>query len=222
MKDKLLAETFMLYGLSSNNKSVHSFEQVSDSQIILNQITGLSIDEIKDFMRKLGNKASDESLDRSIRRYIDDLIEIGALKSGTRRRGEIERNDKEIQDRISVIKYDDYNKVLKNYNQVKNNLKPLYRIAKFLESECGDDPENDDTLKKFYNSYFSKGLTKYENYLADMFKAIETIEKMFEVYDYEDINPQINKKQKRINKKKLENLNILLVQIKIKYGYDTK
>ena len=222
MKDKLLTETFMLYGLSTNIKNEHPFKNVKNGQTIINQIIGLSIDEIKDFMRKLGNEASGESLDRSIRRYIDDLIQIGALKEGTRRKGEIERNDKGIQGRISVISYDDYKKQLKNYNQVEDNLKPLYRIAKFLESECGDDPENDDTIKKFYNSYFSNGLTKYENYLVDMFKALETLEKMFEIYESEDINPQTNKKQKRINRKKHKNLNTLLVQIKIKYGYDTK
>ena len=222
MKDKLLTETFMLYGLSTNIKNEHPFKNVKNGQIILNQIIGLSIDEIKDFMRKLGNKASDESLDRSIRRYRDDLIEIGALKLGTRRKGEIERNDKGIQGRISVISYEDYNKTLKNYKQVKDNLKPIYRIAKILESECGNDIKNDDTIKKFLVHYFSNGLTKDENYLSEMFEALETIDKMFEIYDGKTTNQKAKTKQKRINRKKRENIFDLLATIKINHGYDTK
>ncbi len=159
--------------------------------------------EIFDIMEKVDGKSSSQSAkERRLRRYIEDFQSIGALKENARIRN--------LTCGMNGISLEDYSLNLINYSNVQDSLKPLYRIVKILNSECGDNPENDDTISRFVESYFSNGLECDDNSENELLNNINVILDMMSVCEEES----------RVQK--LGNALNILSDIKMHHGYNVK
>lgn len=161
--------------------------------------------EIFDIMEKVDGKASLQSAkERRLRRYIEDFQNIGALVSDTR--------ISNLSNGMNGIPLKDYSLNLIDYSAVRGSLKPLYRVVKILNSECGEDPKNDQTIAKFKEKYFSNGLEYSEDSKNEMMGSLNIIMDMINVYEPES----------QIIRQKYDNVFSILADIKINHGYDVR
>ncbi len=185
MKKKLVIESFIVYMLSAglDCMSIDIYEMIE-------KVDGCSIEE--------------EAKERRVRRYIEDFKQIGALKPDAKVRT--------LEEGISGISAEDYSLNLINYLDVDNSLKPLYRVTKILNSECGDNPRYDSTIDKFKKMYFSNGLEFNPDTKYDLVMSIANIWDMINLYESED----------KIERQKFDNIFSIIMKIKSQHGYNVR
>ncbi len=183
MRKKLVIESFIVYMLSAG-------------------IDCMSID-VYEMIEKVDEcKIDEEAKARRLRRYIEDLKQIGALKPDARVRT--------LEEGISGISAKDYSLNLINYADVDDCLKHLYRVTKILNSECGDNPRSDDTVDKFKKMYFSNGLEFNANTKYDLVMSVSDIWDMINLYEPEN----------KIEKQRFDNVFSIIMKIKCEHGYN--
>lgn len=169
--------------------------------------------DIYQFMEAVDGKPSNnEAKARRLRRYIDDLVSIGALVEGTRVRN---MDDLETGDSDSAILASSYSNNPKSYSEVPEDLKFISHIDFILRSSCGEDVKHDDTIPEFIESYFTDDFPYNEDNFHVFSSEVEAIREMLEVYE------KINESHMNIGRGTYNNAFGLLADIKLEYGFNT-
>ena len=176
--------------------------------------TDIDTSLIKRFNEIVNNKeVSQESFERSLRRNIEELKKVGALKDNARvHKVKIEGG------KSSRILCSDYSTELVPFDLLKtNHSKDLYYVVLLLNTPCVEEDLRDSAMNYYFK--FVENNEKTRAKFVDLFVILRDVLIAFALVDNEE--DRVNK-IKELFEKRTNNIFDMVAHIKLNEGYDVE
>ena len=176
--------------------------------------TDIDTSLIKRFNEIVNNKeVSQESFERSLRRNIEELKKVGALKDNARvHKVKIEGG------KYSRILCSDYSTELVPFDLLKtNHSKDLYYVVLLLNTPCVEEDLRDSAMNYYFK--FVENNEKTRAKFVDLFVILRDVLIAFALVDNEE--DRVNK-IKELFEKRTNNIFDMVAHIKLNEGYDVE
>lgn len=160
-----------------------------------------------------GRKLSQESFERSLRRNIEELKIIGALKDGAR----VHKVNIDDQ-RVSRILYEDYSTELVSFNSLDSaHSRDLYYIVLLLNTPYVEDDLRDSAMNYYFKFVENNKETRAK--FVDLFVILRDVLSAFALVDNDE--DRVNE-IKKLFEKRTNNIFDMVAYIKLNEGYDVE
>lgn len=160
-----------------------------------------------------GRKLSQESFERSLRRNIEELKIIGALKDGAR----VHKVNIDEQ-RVSRILYEDYSTELVSFNSLDSaHSRDLYYVVLLLNTPYVEENLRDSAMNYYFKFVENNKETRAK--FVDLFVILRDVLSAFALVDNDE--DRVNE-IKKLFEKRTNNIFDMVAYIKLNEGYDVE
>lgn len=160
-----------------------------------------------------GRKLSQESFERSLRRNIEELKIIGALKDGAR----VHKVNIDDQ-RVSRILYEDYSTELVSFNSLDSaHSRDLYYVVLLLNTPYVEENLRDSAMNYYFKFVENNKETRAK--FVDLFVILRDVLSAFALVDNDE--DRVNE-IKKLFEKRTNNIFDMVAYIKLNEGYDVE